>query len=365
MLVTYLIFGSLLAFACWLAERVTIFWKRKDIIKAQKCEAPPSVPDQGFLGFRFLLRSYESIKKHSYLNTARVRFETYGTTYEFRNLGARVINTIDPENVRTVLSTKFDHFSLGPRRKQAFDPLIGHGIFTADKDWDSQRKLLRPHFSKDHIIDVSQLDKHVNRLLENIPLGGEAFDIQDQFFRFTIDTATEFLMGQSTESLLACDKTDEFAASFDRAQRTIANRFCLGKLAFLMPQMQFRKDSSYVQKRADDIVRACLSRMQDPEKSGQSYEHGQSTFLDELTKVTQDRYLLRSAILNLLVAGRDTTASLLSNLWFVLARKPEVWKKLQDEIASFQGAKPTYEQLKDLKYLRQCINECKQMLWRK
>lgn len=71
---------------------------------------------------------------------------------------------------------------------------------------------------------------------------------------------------------------------------------------------------------------------------------------------------MRSEILNILLAGRDTTASLLTNLFFVLARRPDIVAKLRHEITATLGSSdpstlPTPSQLKDLPYLRACINE--------
>ena len=82
-------------------------------------------------------------------------------------------------------------------------------------------------------------------------------------------------------------------------------------------------------------------------------------FLHELIKQTQDPYTLRSELLNVLLAGRDTTAGLLANTWWVLARRPDVWNKLLAEIDEFcpGGKPPTYAQIKAMKYLRYTLNE--------
>jgi cytochrome P450 len=81
-------------------------------------------------------------------------------------------------------------------------------------------------------------------------------------------------------------------------------------------------------------------------------------FLEELAKETQDRYVLRDQILGILLASRDTTSSLLGNMFFELSRKPNVWAKLRVEVASLDGATPTADSLKNMPYLRWCINEC-------
>jgi len=102
------------------------------------------------------------------------------------------------------------------------------------------------------------------------------------------------------------------------------------------------------------------ARPQDPEKSidanGQSERY---TFLSELVKATQDPKRLRDELLNILLAGRDTTASLLGNTFHVLARRPDIWKKLKAEVNELRGKKPTYETLKNMKYLKHLLNECK------
>lgn len=80
-------------------------------------------------------------------------------------------------------------------------------------------------------------------------------------------------------------------------------------------------------------------------------------FLPELVRQTQDPVRIRSELLNILLAGRDTTASLLSNVWWTLSKRPDIWTKLQDELAVLGGQPPSYEQIKDFKYLRAVLNE--------
>jgi hypothetical protein len=62
------------------------------------------------------------------------------------------------------------------------------------------------------------------------------------------------------------------------------------------------------------------------------------------------------------VAGRDTTASLLSHTLHILARRPDVWSKLKAEIDELKGRAPDYEMLRNMKYLKYVLNECKYIL---
>ncbi|KAF4611350.1 hypothetical protein G7Y89_g15663 [Cudoniella acicularis] len=62
-------------------------------------------------------------------------------------------------------------------------------------------------------------------------------------------------------------------------------------------------------------------------------------------------------MLNLLLARRDTTAGLLSNAFHTLVRHLKVWQKLSEEVEILEGRTPTYEDLKNMKYLKYVLNE--------
>ena len=80
-------------------------------------------------------------------------------------------------------------------------------------------------------------------------------------------------------------------------------------------------------------------------------------FIDELVRQTDNRGRIRSELLNILLAGRDTTASLLSNVWWLLSKHPNVWAQLREDVDTLKNQCPTFEQLKELKYLRAVLNE--------
>lgn len=86
---------------------------------------------------------------------------------------------------------------------------------------------------------------------------------------------------------------------------------------------------------------------------------GRYVFLNELAKETNDPRQLRDELLNILLAGRDTTASLLSNIFHVLARRPDIWSRLKAEVDELAGEKPDYDTLRNMKYIKYLLNECK------
>lgn len=82
-------------------------------------------------------------------------------------------------------------------------------------------------------------------------------------------------------------------------------------------------------------------------------------FTDSLSRFTNDRTVLRDQLVSTLLAGRDTTACTLSWLFYEFAYHPEVYAKLREEVLRTLGSdgKPTYEDLKSMKYLQYCLNE--------
>jgi hypothetical protein len=77
---------------------------------------------------------------------------------------------------------------------------------------------------------------------------------------------------------------------------------------------------------------------------------------------------LRDQLLNILLAGRDTTSSLLSSVFYFLARDKRVWVTLRKEILGRfgngveKGADINFQSMKDLPYLRYVINEGKSIM---
>jgi cytochrome P450 len=188
------------------------------------------------------------------------------------------------------------------------------------------------------------------------------------FFQLTLDSATEFLFGESVGSLNSTEGSEQyrFGKAFDLAQVQLETRRRLLALPYILPKTDFEKACDTVHAFVDKIVFKVLRETEglDPEKTSNrdSKPDGDSkperyVFLTEMAKSTRDPKQLRDETLNILVAGRDTTASLLSHTFHVLARRPDIFNKLKAEVDELNGEKPDYETLKAMKYLRYLLTE--------
>jgi cytochrome P450 len=213
------------------------------------------------------------------------------------------------------------------------------------------------------VADLETFETHIRKLITKIPRDGSTVDLQKLFFRLTLDSATEFLFGESVNSLssTAGSVQERFGTDFDFAQSRLGNRSRLGKFIHFTRDPEFDAACKTVHEFVDTIVYKALekSHPEDVEKSIDGDGKHRYVFLSEMVKSTRDPKQLRDELLNILLAGRDTTASLLSNTFHVLARRPDIFKKLLAEVDELQGKKPDYETIKSMKYLKYILTECK------
>lgn len=226
---------------------------------------------------------------------------------------------------------------------------------------------------------------HVQNLFDRFGKSNESLwtapvDLAPLFFNLTLDSATEFLFGQSVQSQVEKKEGLQkdghgaklskngggadwsfFGSAFDRANAVIAMKSAFMDLHALYAPRSFRRDCETVHQFADYWVQQALS---EESKTGESDEKGESyIFLHELAKTTKDPYALRSQLLNILLAGRDTTAGLLGWTFYLLARHPEHYSKLHNVIVetfgpySTNASSLTFESLKSCQPLQYLLSE--------
>ncbi|KAI1634446.1 cytochrome P450 [Biscogniauxia mediterranea] len=303
----------------------------------------------------------------------RILETTPNYTGESRVLGTRLVATIDPENIKAILTTKFQDFGKGEPFHRQWSEFLGDGIFATDGQlWHNSRHLLRPQFSKERVSDLHCLESHLQTLFKAIANGGilegvdqkvdleagngKPVDIGELFFSFALDTSTSFLLGTDVQSLT--NPHEPFAQAFDRVQKLMALRTRAGPLDLFVPLRQFHKDMEVVNRMCDRYIDQAL-RLTPDELASWTRSDQEYTFLHELAQFTRDRKVIRDQVVGVLLAGRDTTASTLSFALYLLARRPDAVRRLRREILATVGPDrpPTYADLKAMKYLQNVMNE--------
>lgn len=301
----------------------------------------------------------------------------YRYTFGVRILGTANLITAEPKNVQAVLASQFNDFAMGRARKTNLKVVLGRSIFAVDgAAWHSAREAVRPIFARENIADLALLEKHVQTLFACLEKGGVLVDDDDDdggwtreavglaklFPCLTIDSATELFLGHSTHSLQARLKGEplqhNFHWAFERVQATLSVRMRLRSLYWLYGNKELKASMKILNAFVDDAMRRADERVD---------KKGKYDYLNTLRPRCADNAEVREQVLGLLAAGRDTTASLMSWVFYCLVRNPRVFTKLRSVILTEFGPytsdsetairEVTFPKLKGCRYLQHVMNE--------
>ncbi|KAG0641402.1 cytochrome P450 [Tuber brumale] len=245
------------------------------------------------------------------------------------------------------------------------------GIFSVDGvSWSHSRALLRPSFDRTNVSNLSQLEgfmqiffSRIDELPKQPFTHARGVELQELFQCLTMDSSTNFLFGNPIGALATKKYTlgngeMTFDQAFDIAQYGLAMRAPLSNFYWLYNGREFRKACSTTRAQVALYVSRTLRKLHLAEKS----QEKKYVFLEELAERTQDPQVLQDQVLSVMLAGRDTTAALLSWTFMCLAKNPAVFKKLRAEISEVVGVDedarlPNQAELRSMVYLRWIIQE--------
>ncbi|CAJ2500194.1 Uu.00g030470.m01.CDS01 [Anthostomella pinea] len=341
--------------------------KRRNNAKAASlgCLPPPELRNTNFIGNSILRESIRATKEDrgpQYVVETMNSISRDCHTLKVPILDYELVVTRDPENAKVLFGTA--DFDISHTRQLSWMPLLGKGIFTSRGEiWKHSRALLRPQFAREMISDPNLEEHHLENMLRQLSVDASTgwttkVDLAPLFFKFTLDTATEFIFGQSTNSLgQGTAGGREIDHDFNEAKVWIDKRGALAKFYWLMNSKEFKANCSTIHDFADSLVADRLAHPQekvnaDPEKAPRF------SLLNELAKETQDARELRNETLHVLIAGRDTTGCLLGWVVYFLARHPAVYTKLHESILErFGDQQADFRSLSQANYLQWVINE--------
>jgi len=267
---------------------------------------------------------------------------------------------------------------------------LGHGIFVLRHGegnsvikkehlrWKIQRQKASLVFTKNRFNEMAEkvFNRKCERLVEVI--GGfagrdEFFDLQRLFFSFTMDGAQEIFFGLERDTLTP-GSTNRFGDAFDAAHSALFRFLLNGDLApwiILSTKIFPFPFGSIFGMHRFNLTLAFLRHFN---KYGRAFDENIAILREEVDMVVEkartDSNLdkrndllalfikseddgmpfssedLKAAVLSILIAARDTTASTLSWLFFELSINPDVQKKLIQEIDEKLGGKtPSHDDL--------------------
>lgn len=277
--------------------------------------------------------------------------------------------TANPNNVEYMLKTRFDNFPKGKPFSVILGDFLGRGIFNVDGDsWRFQKKMASLELARVSIrsygFEIVNYEIHhrLIPLLSSVAgkdeLNGGVSDLQDVFRRFSFDSICRFSFGLDPRCLELTLPISEFALAFDLASKLSAERAMTALPAIWKIKRMLNIGSEKQLKEAIKTI-SILAR----EVIKQRRKMGFSTREDLLSRfmisITDETYL-RDIVISFLLAGRDTVASGLTSLFWLLSNHPEVTKAIRVEAERVLGANEelkSFQQMKQLHYLHAVVYE--------
>ena len=311
---------GILVLSAYLLARLAIFALQKyrdhqadqALALEHGCQLPPELPKRWPFGVDRIKELWDANadgRLLAFLCSVADDYEPRNNLCQYLLFGPRAFHILHPRNVEALLSTNFKDYGLGSR-PAVFAPLLGKGVFTQEgAAWRHSRELLRKQFARMQYQDLGNFREHVDNLVACMPYAG-IVDLQPLFFNLTLDTTAALLFGRSVYSLRAdIDQGEEnrqFAEDFALAQEGLAKRFRLAPFHFLCSPRQFRLACRNVHSFVQKYIRERASM------GGKKSDHPSSWLLHQVAKESGAEAELRDQLLNVLLAGRDTTACCLS-----------------------------------------------------
>jgi len=272
----------------------------------------------------------------SWLNQNFIR---YGKLYKASIYGSDVYVVSAPEYCEHVLRRNWENYPRKGLVVQRIALALGNNLITSNgEQWASQRRMIQPAFTKNAVGRLSAMITAVNSALLQkwrdaarlrVPVNVTQ-DVRRMVFEITLRS----IFGDDYEAVapkfepLAKDSTRDlsFAQNLGPLRELV--------LTLLMERRQESRNST-------DTLGVLMA--------ARDREHG---------KPMPEAQLAREVV-NLVIAGHETTASLLNWMWYLLATHPEAQSRLGAEFdrLPWEGT-PTIETFAAYPYTLNVIEEC-------
>lgn len=338
---------------------------------------------QGWLGWRVWLQLKKDAESGIPGGSMQEWAQKIGDVFRIRGFEWDTVYLTNVHAMRTVLSDQKKRFGKAPRRtggwlSPTWAPFLEGGMLVSDgNDWSEYNNATKRWLRKSEFGSLDRMETIFQRLLTKLrakPKGQG--DLQPLLNEYAKDAVIMHLMKLDSELTPIAEEWDLIREAADYCSKVIYWRFrspFISKLMFWkrIPEwFSFNSATYKIHAVIDDAVEKALKmreiaqRESHGDKSSAQWQEylDRFRFIENLyANLGHNPIKVRWEILELIAAGTDTTASLLTHALYELCRHPEEWNLLRDEIISTVGidGMPTETHLKEMKWLNAVIKESK------
>jgi len=247
----------------------------------------------------------------------------------------------DPDALKHILISNHSNYIKGPGFERV-KMLLGNGIIVSDGDfWRRQRTMIQPAFSRKKIDQLCEMIKVVTQ--DMIPRwkqkakNGEAIDITTEMSEFALEVILRALLSDDLNRIIEEHDGNPFDFLTDDTTRD------------LTVAMRFRQLGKVIQKVVDT--------RREQNQAGEDLLGSMMAATDKEGQHMTDKELI-DEVMTMIIAGHETTGGTLNWVWYELSRNPDAEVLAYQEASSLVANNSvSTDQIGELKYIKQCINE--------
>ncbi|KAJ4970152.1 hypothetical protein NE237_003251 [Protea cynaroides] len=252
--------------------------------------------------------------------------------------------------------------------------LFGSGFAIAEGPlWTARRRAVVPSLHKKYlsvIVDrvFCTCAKRLVEKLESDALSGAPVNMEAKFSQLTLDVIGLSIFNYNFDSLTTDSPIiDAVYTALKEAEARSTDLLPYWKIKavckFIPRQIKAEKAVNIIRRTVEELITKCkeIVEKEGEQIDGEDYVNDTDPSILRFLLASREEVSsvqLRDDLLSMLVAGHETTGSVLTWTVYLLSQNLSSLRKAQEEVdIVLQGRMPTYEDIKELKYLTRCINE--------
>lgn len=294
-------------------------------------------------------------------------FEKYrnehGANFMFHFGGAkRTFVTSDPPVVQHILKDNNSNYNKSDIQVKRMAEFQGLGLLNSHGEyWFKQRRLLSKGFSNSHLTkifpyQVEVLKEFLNDFDRRISNG--AVDINSEMVKFTLRFVGKSLFG----SMMKDEVIERIGESITNIQEFMVKQIVQ---PYMIPWFRISGQSGKYQQMRRESDKLIMDYVNERRNEGSDADDMlkmilQTPYIDSKEFMSDEQVMIE--ILQLLVAGNETSSNVLSWTFYLLAKHPEYIEQIRSEVNGVYGSgELNYEGFRKLKNTINILNEAMRM----
>jgi cytochrome P450 len=262
-----------------------------------------------------------------------------------------------PAHVEHVLQKNYRNYRKTPMLEK-LRPVLGDGLFTSENElWTRQRSLIQPSFNRQRVDAlgsrmVSVIEDHLLQWRKKAETG-EEFNLSDDTSFLTLEIALQTMFGTSLQSDGA-----GFAEAMKIIHEVSAKR--IWDVSGIEERLPTKKNKAY--RDATNFLHGVVDRIISERRTKGAGGDDLLDILMDARDANTDQAMtdkqLRDEVMTLMLAGHDTTATMVAWSLLLLSQHKTRLECLRDEVDHVLAGKlPETTDLRSLDYLQRAIQE--------